>query len=248
MVVYVCVRTMLTSTIINLLKELTMEHNKFMQKRILMTTIGVLISAISVGFFKIAAFGVDPFQCLVAGINTVIPIPFGILYMLLNIFLLIFDFFADKSYIGIATFINLFLFGYMVQFSYTILQLLFPVASFPLRIGFLIIGVVFMSFASSLYYTSNLGVSTYDAVPLIISNKWKLIKFQYYKIICDLCCIAIGVFCHAISQGNFSKISSIAGIGTVITAFFMGPLIEFFNVHISRPWLNKSQKLNMINV
>jgi uncharacterized membrane protein YczE len=28
------------------------------------------------------------------------------------------------------------------------------------------------------------------------------------------------------------------GIGTIITAFFMGPLIEFFNVRIARPLLN----------
>jgi uncharacterized membrane protein YczE len=26
-------------------------------------------------------------------------------------------------------------------------------------------------------------------------------------------------------------------IGTIITAFFMGPLIEFFNVHVARPFL-----------
>ena len=31
---------------------------------------------------------------------------------------------------------------------------------------------------------------------------------------------------------------TIAGVGTIITAFFMGPLIEFFNVHCARPVLN----------
>ena len=31
----------------------------------------------------------------------------------------------------------------------------------------------------------------------------------------------------------------LAGIGTIITAFFMGPLIEFFNVHVARPILAK---------
>ena len=28
------------------------------------------------------------------------------------------------------------------------------------------------------------------------------------------------------------------GVGTIITAFFMGPLIEFFNVKVARPMLN----------
>ena len=30
-----------------------------------------------------------------------------------------------------------------------------------------------------------------------------------------------------------SRVITIAGVGTIITAFFMGPLIEFFNVHIT---------------
>ncbi len=37
--------------------------------------------------------------------------------------------------------------------------------------------------------------------------------------------------------GGFLKIPTIAGIGTIITAFFMGPLIEFFNEKVARPFL-----------
>ena len=32
------------------------------------------------------------------------------------------------------------------------------------------------------------------------------------------------------------------GVGTIITAFFMGPLIEFFNVHVARPFLDGKAK------
>jgi uncharacterized membrane protein YczE len=34
-------------------------------------------------------------------------------------------------------------------------------------------------------------------------------------------------------------IPTFAGIGTIITAFFMGSLIEFFNEKVARPILNK---------
>ena len=34
-------------------------------------------------------------------------------------------------------------------------------------------------------------------------------------------------------------IPTIVGVGTIITAFFMGPLIEFFNVKVARPMLKK---------
>jgi len=38
--------------------------------------------------------------------------------------------------------------------------------------------------------------------------------------------------------GHLKEIPTIAGIGTIITAFFMGPLIEFFTVHIARKILD----------
>ena len=33
------------------------------QKRVGMTTVGVIFCALAVGFFKCSSFGVDPFQC-----------------------------------------------------------------------------------------------------------------------------------------------------------------------------------------
>ena len=49
---------------------------------------------------------------------------------------------------------------------------------------------------------------------------------------------ALGVALFLISGGAARDIITIAGVGTIITAFFMGPLIEIFNVHSARPVLN----------
>ena len=38
------------------------------------------------------------------------------------------------------------------------------------------------------------------------------------------------------------KVSGVVGVGTVITAFFMGPLIDFFNRKLARPFLYGPQK------
>ena len=59
------------------------------------------------------------------------------------------------------------------------------------RIVFLAVGVLVMCFASSLYMTSNLGVSVYDAIPIVISEKRKW-PFRFVRIGCDLLCVAIG--------------------------------------------------------
>ena len=52
---------------------------------------------------------------------------------------------------------------------------------------------------------------------------------------------ALGVALFLIPGGAARDIITIAGVGTIITAFFMGPLIEFFNVHCARPVLNGKQ-------
>ena len=208
-------------------------------KRTVMTLFGVIICAISVGIFKIAALGVDPFQSFMAGLDALVPIDFGTLYVIANAVLLLFALIFDRHYIGIATFINLFLLGYITQFTYAFLQTVIVDPSIPVRVACLVIGVVIICFGSAFYMTADLGVSTYDAVALIIVNTWKKGKFQYVRIITDIICVILGCLLFLLAGGTVGQIPTIAGIGTIITAFFMGPLIEFFNVHIARPILNK---------
>ena len=64
-----------------------------LHKRIFMSLFGVIICAISVGIFKLASFGVDPFQSFMSGLSSVIPISFGTLYVIVNLLLLSFAFF-----------------------------------------------------------------------------------------------------------------------------------------------------------
>jgi uncharacterized membrane protein YczE len=40
------------------------------------------------------------------------------------------------------------------------------------------------------------------------------------------------------SGQELSGLTGMIGIGTIITAFFMGPLIDYFNVHVAQPFLN----------
>ena len=208
-------------------------------RRIFMSLAGVMLGAVSVGIFKIAAMGVDPFQSLMSGLDALIPIPFGTLYVLVNLVLLIFSLVFDRKNIGIATFINLFLLGYVTEFSYNLFRTLLPDPDMVVRSVCLVVGIVIICFGSALYMTADLGVSTYDAVAIVLSRKWKIGKFQYVRICCDLVCVALGVGIFLLSGGSLEAVPTIAGIGTVITAFFMGPLIELFNRSVARPMLKK---------
>lgn len=207
-----------------------------------MSVLGVLTGAVSVAVFKMAAFGVDPFQSLMSGIDKLIPLDFGMLYIIVNAVLLLFSLIFDRHYIGIATFINLFLLGYVTEYSFKLFHWLLPEPSVPLRILFLAIGIVVICIGSSLYMTADLGVSTYDAVALIMANKWKIGQFKFIRVSTDLCCVILGIVLFMLGGGELKSIPTIVGIGTIITAFFMGPLIEFFNVHLARPMLEQKNK------
>ncbi len=211
-------------------------------RRIFMSLFGVIICAISVGIFKIAALGVDPFQSLMAGLDKLIPISFGTLYVIVNLLLLTFSLIVDRHNIGIATFINLFLLGYITEFTYSFLQTIFIDPSMIVRLLCLIVAIIIICFGSAFYMTADLGVSTYDAVAIVLSGKWKIAKFKFCRIATDLVCVVAGIIIYLLGGGTINEIPTIVGVGTIITAFFMGPLIELFNDKIARPFLNKAAK------
>ena len=213
-----------------------------MKKRIIMSFFGVILSGICVGIFKLAAFGVDPFQAFMSGLNTAVPISFGTLYMIANIVLLLFSLIFNRKNIGIATFINLFLLGYITQFTYAFLQSIFSNPNLIIRSLSLIIGVVLLCFASALYMTADLGVSTYDSIAITMADKWHIGPFKWIRVSTDVCCVIIGVILFLVGGGVIKDIPTFAGIGTIFTAFFMGPLIDFFNVKCARPMLYGKNK------
>ena len=196
-------------------------------KRILMTVFGVSICGISVGFFSYSDLGMDPFQVLAHGLWGLTNMGFGTFYVIINAVMLVVIFFVNKRKIGLGTLINLFLIGYISEFSEYVLSKLVPAPSFAGRLIILAVAVVVMCLSSALYFTADLGVSTYDAVALTIDERTpEKIQFRFIRIGTDLICVIIG-----------GLLGATVGIGTIITAFFMGPLIAFFNKTVARPML-----------
>ena len=209
------------------------EKDPLLKRRIILALVGMLLAGISVGIFKRAFFGVDPFQCFCNGWAQVVPIGFGTLYMLINAVLLVIDLFLDRHNIGISTFINLFLLGYVAEFTEGMLVNMLGETGLAVRLLLLVVGIVLTCIAAALYYTADLGVSTYDAIPLYLADrKYKvsghILPFRVIRIACDLLCVLIGFL-----------LGWMPGIGTIITALFMGPLITFFRKRLSDPLLQK---------
>lgn len=194
------------------------------QRRILMTVGGVLICGFSVGLFNFSLFGMDPFQVFAHGVWARTPIGYGTFYMLLNLVMLVAIFFIDRKKIGLGTMINIFLLGYVVQYSSWFFDMLIPDPTIFIRSLALGVGILVISFGAAIYFTGDMGVSTYDAVALVMAEK-KIAKFQYCRIGTDLICTVIGFM-----------LGATVGVGTLVTAFFMGPIIAYFRRTVAEPF------------
>lgn len=206
-------------------------------RRIIMCVGGVVVCGFSVGMFKRAALGVDPYQSLMAGLDAVTPIRFGTLYTVATLILLLFALILDRRKIGLATLINIFLLGYIAEFSQDLLFRILPDAGIFLRVVLLIAGMLIMCLSAAFYFTADLGVSAYDSVALIWAEKQKKIPFRFCRIICDLVCVTGGAALCRLSGMPWNGVFGAVGFGTVLSAFCMGPVIEFFCVHLARPFL-----------
>ncbi len=186
--------------------------------RVILAVTGMLLLSVGIGMCVFANFGIAPFQSFSMGLSKItgLGISYGTFYLLLNLAMLLIPLFLDRKLIHISTFINIFLAGYMIDWTTAWISRLLPHPAFPVRVAFLIVGLALMCLSSAMYYIANLGVSAYDAIPLIITEKSRL-PFRLVRSTTDLMCVAVGFFC-GIS----------IGVGTLATAFFMGPMITVF--------------------
>ena len=195
-------------------------------KRIAMSFFGVIVTGFCIGAFQKANLGADPFTCFVTGIANIFHSTYSTFYIIVTGALLVGVFFVEKHYIGIATVINLFFTGMAADFMRNILDNIFPAPGMAARLVMMLFGIFGTCFAASVYFTADLGVSAYDAWSLIAANKYKLMPFRLCRIASDSVCVLTGLIFHVT-----------IGVGTVITALFMGPVVQWFNTNVTEPFL-----------
>ncbi len=104
-----------------------------------------------------------------------------------------------------------------------------------LRIKILLIGLAICSLGLSMYQQADLGVSPYDALPLILTKKIKNSPFFIWRVAADASCALICFLAGGLKLG-------VLGIGTVVTAFGFGPVIQMFDHSVTAKLLKVSEK------
>ncbi|MBM7540321.1 YczE/YyaS/YitT family protein [Amphibacillus cookii] len=200
------------------------------QAKLFMMLIGNLLLGLAVGIFIIAELGTDPFATMNLGISATLGLSLGFYQLLFNALLFIIIIVYGRHLIGLGTIVNMVAIGFIADFIvYSYNQLNVGQPSITVKLLLLLIGIMIASFGLSLYITAQLGVAPYDALPLIIMKMLnESISFTKARLAVDILAVVIG-----------SLFGAVVGVGTLLIAVSLGPMVTFYNKCISEPFLQR---------
>ena len=221
---------------IGYIKDMFVQHN--MVKRSVISALSILIMGFGISLFSVSGFGVDPYTSMNMNIAYATGIRFGTVQLIMNICVLLFVVIvAHRGLVGVGTVFNMVGCGYVCElFEGVFTPILAPYYDLlAVRIVVLCCGIVVLCFACSLFFVANVGVGPYDALSFMLSGKSHM-QHKWARVLTDITVVTIGLVVsgglQAALHGNFGAVQNI-GLGTIITAFCMGPLINFFSKHVS---------------
>ncbi|UQS84474.1 YitT family protein [Apilactobacillus apisilvae] len=191
--------------------------------RSIVSLAGITILSMGAAFLLKGNVGLDPFTAMNTGIAAKLGMSLGVLQLIVNFLLFLLVFIFDRKQIGIGTIFNMVLVGYEIDFFAKIYSNIFPnTVNIPMMIVDAIVGIALFTLGTSLYMNTKLGVSPYDAIAPIISDRTHT-KYQTVRSLQDIIVMILAL----VFSGPF-------GVVTLFTAFLAGSLINFWNNTVSR--------------
>lgn len=205
-----------------------------MGRRIIGSIVGTIIISIGISIFKEAMLGIDAISGLNMRIAELVGLKLGFMNLITNFLFFLPQIFFGRKYIGLGTLVNGVGCGFIIELFYesVIVPTFGVLGSLPLRLLFVLLGVLVISIGVSIYQTADLGVAPYDYLSLGIRDHSPLPYF-WCRMGTDCTC-AIAAFL----LGGFG--SGLVGLGTIICSLGLGPFIQFFNHAISEKLIGYS--------
>ena len=191
---------------------------------LIMMIFGITLIGFCVAVFRLIAFGTDPYGAMNLGFSGILHLSYGTMQLVVNLVLLLFQLRFAKKTISVGSFINLILLAYISDYFLLVLEAV-PInyEILEIRILFLLVSLICLTFAISLYTISDLGIAPYDCISIYMSERWG-IKYHWCRIMTDSTCIAFAFL-----------LDSEIGIITLFLALCTGPFVSYFNKKVSIP-------------
>lgn len=193
------------------------------KRRFAVMCLGIVILGLGICLFKLSLMGNDPCSAFTMSLGNRVGLDFSIMILITNSVYFIVEILFGRNYIGAGTFVNWCGVGFMTTFFERIITGFWEIPTgFGPRLMIMLVGILVLSLASSMYQTADMGIAPYDCLSIVMSERFHLPYF-WCRIFTDSAC---ALFAYLLG--------GIIGIGTLICALGLGPFIEFFNGRVSR--------------
>ena len=192
-------------------------------KRVAVMVAGNIFLGMGVSLFKLSGLGNDAYDAMLMILAERIGIPFGTFFAMVSIGLFVLLLIFGRKYIGPGTIVNMLGLGYIVSFWNMVWDAVhFSPSGLWLQLPVMLIGVIFTSLGLSLYQRPQVGTSPYDSSSLILTERFPKLPYFWCRIGTDALCALITFLA-----------GGLLGIGTICAAFGLGPIVSFFNKHLT---------------
>ncbi|MBA5728382.1 hypothetical protein HW423_01080 [Aerococcaceae bacterium INB8] len=185
----------------------------------LMSLIGITLISFGAALSQTMNMGLDPFTAINTGASELLGFTLGNYQLFVNAAILAIILFFDRKIIGWGTIFNLVLVGYMIEFFISMLESFIDPTqlAFIVQLLITVVAILIFTFGVALYMDADLGVSPYDAIAPVITDRVSA-SYKTVRMIQDI----VVVITAWILGGP-------VGVSTFITGFMAGPLIDFFS-------------------
>lgn len=172
---------------------------------------GLTVAHLGVTLFMLTELGADPFNVLIQGLASHLPVSHGITHMGICFLIILVLLAVDRSYVKAGTLVCM-AFGGPIIDGFTLILRPLVNGALPLaaRILVVVAACVILAFGMTIVIQSDAGTGPNDLVAVVLSDKLKK-KFGIVRVIVDVSFVAAGVL-----------LGGIFGIGTLVCAFVVG--------------------------
>lgn len=192
-------------------------------KKLIVLITGISMMALGTSICNTTGLGIDPFNALCVAFSELFTIQLGTMVLILQAFLGIFVLIFDRKKLGIGTLVPMILFGYFLQFfSWFIPQLISGSINRIVNMLLFLVGMMIIAIGMSMYMECEVGMVPYDCLSFVIGERINKNPFTF-RVAIDTT-VAVAAF----------LLGGPINVGTVLLAFFTGPLINFFRKKLPR--------------
>lgn len=185
-------------------------------ERLLRLLIGLWLYGVAIALMIEGALGAAPWDVFHLGLSQHMPLSFGVVMIIASLAVLL-AWIPLRQMPGLGTLANALLIG---PFADTSMRLLPTPGSLWLQIGYMLAGTLVCAFATALYVGAQLGPGPRDGLMTGLARRtgWSI---RSVRTALEVSVLVIGML-----------LGGVAGIGTFVFAFGVGPLTQYFLRHL----------------